>query len=57
MRSWARGRNYDGVLALCESCAVRAECLAAALADPNLLGLWGGTTGTERRALRRGAVA
>jgi len=27
---------------LCQTCPVRAECLEAALADPSLMGLWGG---------------
>jgi len=29
---------------LCEGCAVRQECLEAALVDDSLVGLWGGTT-------------
>ena len=28
---------------------MRRECLEAALADPELIGLWGGTTEAERR--------
>ncbi len=42
---------------LCEDCPVRQECLETALADRELQGLWGGTTGAERAALRRGRVA
>jgi WhiB family redox-sensing transcriptional regulator len=42
---------------LCEGCPVRQECLGAALADPDLVGLWGGTTDRERREMRRGRVA
>jgi hypothetical protein len=41
------------VEAICEVCPVRQECLEAALADPVLVGLWGGTTDAERRELRR----
>ena len=51
--------SYDTVRALCVGCPVRAECLQAApLADPEILGLWGGTTANQRRKMRRrGAVA
>ena len=49
-----RGGSYRRDL--CADCAVRQECLEAALADPELVGLWGGTTERERRELRR-AVA
>jgi len=48
--------TYDGVRELCETCPVRQECLETALADSDLMGLWGGTTDAERRELRR-AVA
>jgi len=34
-------------------CPVQAECLAVALDDPGLVGVWGGTTIFERRAIRR----
>ena len=34
-----------------------AECLAAAVADDSLVGLWGGTTEAERLEMRRGRVA
>jgi WhiB family redox-sensing transcriptional regulator len=42
---------------LCDGCSVRQECLEAALADPELVGLWGGTTEGERREIRRQRVA
>jgi WhiB family redox-sensing transcriptional regulator len=42
---------------ICGGCPVREECLAYALADPELVGLWGGTTERERRELRRQRVA
>ena len=38
--------------ALCSSCDVRTECLAYAVADPELLGYWAGTSQRERRRLR-----
>lgn len=39
--------------AVCASCAVRAACLEFALAAREWEGVWGGTTGTERRSLAR----
>lgn len=41
--------------ALCRECPVREECLAFALSDPELVGVWGGTTVKERSALRAAA--
>jgi WhiB family redox-sensing transcriptional regulator len=38
--------------AICRRCLVREECLAYALADPSLDGVWGGTTKPERAILR-----
>jgi len=37
---------------VCRSCLVRRECGAYALADPMLVGVWGGTTTAERKAAR-----
>ncbi len=42
-------------LAYCRVCKVREPCLAEALADPELRGIWGGTTERERRRLRSAA--
>jgi hypothetical protein len=53
----AENENVAEALAVCAGCDVRAECLAAALADPNLVGVWGGTTSRERRELRVEGVA
>lgn len=39
----------------CAACDVTAECLAYALADPSLEGVWGGTSQRERQAMRRKA--
>ena len=38
---------------ICEACPVRAECLDEALSLRELDGIWGGTTGGERRELLR----
>lgn len=39
--------------AVCRRCDARDDCLAYALADPSLTGVWGCTTEAERRELRR----
>jgi WhiB family redox-sensing transcriptional regulator len=39
--------------AVCAGCAVRAECLAAALARKEPDGIWGGLTASERRGNTR----
>jgi WhiB family redox-sensing transcriptional regulator len=53
-----RGEDVEPAKAVCGRCAVTAECLAYALADPDafVFGIWGGTSGNERRKLGR-AVA
>ena len=38
---------------VCHRCPVAGDCLAYALARPNLIGIWGGTTDDERNKLRR----
>ena len=43
-------------LAVCRSCPVREPCLAYAL-EHHEVGVWGGTTGRERRRLRAARVA
>lgn len=42
---------------ICAVCPVRAECLAVALPEPDLRGVWGGTSEHERRIMRREQVA
>lgn len=42
--------------AVCGGCPVLRECRDYALADETLVGIWGGTTERERRALRREAA-
>ena len=38
---------------VCGRCGVMAPCRAVALADPSLVGVWGGTDSAARRAMRR----
>ena len=45
-------QRVRAALAVCRRCPVRAPCLAYALGDPELVGIWAGTTGEERAALR-----
>lgn len=45
--------NYAQKRAICGGCPVRPECLEEALADPELIGIWGGTTSAERHQMRR----
>jgi Transcription factor WhiB len=41
--------------ALSSTCLCDKECLAYALADSELTGVWGGTTTQERKRLRKAA--
>ena len=38
--------------AICRRCPVAAECLAEAMADPSIVGVWGGLSETERAKIR-----
>lgn len=38
--------------AICRRCPVAPECLAEAMADPSIVGVWGGTGEGERAKLR-----
>jgi WhiB family redox-sensing transcriptional regulator len=40
-------------VAICAECPVRALCLDEAVRRPELFGIWGGTTESERRIMRR----
>jgi WhiB family redox-sensing transcriptional regulator len=54
-----RGANaavMDRARAICDRCTVSEQCLDFALADPDAVGIWAGTTGAERRLLRRDAT-
>ena len=50
------GGPIKATTALCEGCAVRKECLSAALAAGDNHGIWGGLSARGRRVLRRGAA-
>ena len=50
------GESPRAAKAVCACCDVRADCLAHALADSGLVGVWGGTTEHQRRLLRRGGA-
>ena len=41
---------------VCAACPVQAECLAYAVADDSLHGIWGGLTERERRKVRQTGV-
>ena len=47
-----KGGTLGTARALCGRCTVREPCLAVALADESLAGIWAGTTDRERRRLR-----
>jgi WhiB family redox-sensing transcriptional regulator len=48
-----RGTRTAPARKVCAACPVRADCLEYALANFEKDGIWGGTTGKERRAIRR----
>jgi WhiB family redox-sensing transcriptional regulator len=48
-----RGHSTAPAKLVCEGCLVREQCLAYALADRELRGVWGGTSERERRVMRR----
>jgi len=47
-----RGSTSAQAKRICGQCAVRPECLAYAVNDGSLLGVWGGTSDRERQQLR-----
>lgn len=47
----------DRAVRNCAGCPVLTKCLSFAMADPDLTGVWGGTTTAQRVAYRRGKVA
>lgn len=47
-----RGGSFGPARELCQRCSVRHECFDYAMADDELVGMWGGTTERERRKLR-----
>ena len=50
-------QHADDARAICSQCLCRPECLAYAVADPTLLGIWAGTTTAERKRMRRQRAA
>lgn len=54
--STADGRQRTRLaLAICRTCPVAAECLAYALETDSRHGIWGATTSTDRRQMKRRA--
>jgi WhiB family redox-sensing transcriptional regulator len=49
----ASGQPTKPAKAVCRRCAVINKCLAYALADASLVGVWGGTTERDRHEYRR----
>jgi len=49
-----RGGSFKPARELCGNCPVRPECFAYAMADDELVGMWGGTTERERHEMRQG---
>lgn len=45
------GRDYEARLTICEQCPVKLECLDYALKHKDINGIWGGSSGIERREL------
>lgn len=50
--SGVRARREHDAIEICRPCTVRSECLSHSLATPELHGIWGGRTETERRRAR-----
>jgi len=47
-----RGDSYDAARTLCAVCPVRQPCLETALQNPDLAGMWSGTTERQRQSIR-----
>lgn len=48
-----RGEDVEPAKAVCRGCAVAGPCLEQALANNERWGVWAGTSGIERRAIRK----
>lgn len=48
----AKSGNFDAPKQLCRSCPVQFQCLEYALRTKQHLGVWGGTTERQRKAIR-----
>jgi WhiB family transcriptional regulator, redox-sensing transcriptional regulator len=46
--------GVDEAVAVCRDCSVRRKCLTFALENPDLSGVWGGTSNRQRVRLRQG---
>ena len=44
-----RGQEVERAKTICYTCPVRLDCLNYALNIPGIVGIWGGTSGKERR--------
>lgn len=51
--AWAGNRVTIAMRAVCGACPVRDRCLAEAMADPAVGGVWAATTAAQRARLRR----
>jgi hypothetical protein len=49
------GHTAEEARQVCRTCPVQGKCLSYADADSELDGVWGGTSGKERRRYRRAA--
>lgn len=56
---WVLGPTsaYVRQRAVCARCPVCTDCLESAIADVNLVGLWGGTDDVQRQVLRQAVVS
>jgi WhiB family redox-sensing transcriptional regulator len=50
-----RGQSSVEAKRLCGRCLVQRECREYALADDTLVGVWGGTSASEREQVRKAA--
>ena len=48
-----RGDDTTQAIAVCKACPVQVECLEYAIDNGERHGIWGGTTGNDRRKMRR----
>ena len=51
-----KGKRGSAAKAICRTCPVIDACLAHALADPSIQGIWAATSEKERAKLRREAA-
>ena len=47
-----KGGSVDAARSVCRACPVRTECLDHALDNPDLDGVWGGTSPRQRKRIR-----